>query len=246
MAVKVTREQILAGVQFILENGYLFVAGTLVRQTCGIGIGGKASPGLAQCVCVFGEMQWTKALWADRILRPGDTMTGVRLMDDCALVLRVSKFSVERMRRVFRGYVHDCYPAGMTVEQTSDGLEWTFCGMQLTVTADGVYTRLLQKNVAAGVDGNDQLQFFPVVAFSSACPRERKMASSLNLLYRVERHCTTDGLKLVAITDVARELAWQGYPEGWLFSALERMVSRIPFGFWNQLVRRLTRGQMRL
>ncbi|KAK3242376.1 hypothetical protein CYMTET_47928 [Cymbomonas tetramitiformis] len=147
-------------------------------------------------------MQWTKALWSDRILRPGETMTGVRLMDDCALLLRVRKASLARMRRVFRGYVHDCYPEGMTVEQTSDGLEWTFCGMHLAVTAGGVSTRLLQKNVAAGVDGGSQLQFFPVVAFSSECPRGRKMASTLNLLYRVERHCTSDGLKVITITVV--------------------------------------------
>ncbi|KAK3234965.1 hypothetical protein CYMTET_12992 [Cymbomonas tetramitiformis] len=72
VAVRVTREQLLAGVQFILGNGYLFVAGTLMRQTCGIGIGGKASPGLAQCVCMFGEMQWTTTLWADRILGNGE------------------------------------------------------------------------------------------------------------------------------------------------------------------------------
>ncbi|KAK3263052.1 hypothetical protein CYMTET_28123 [Cymbomonas tetramitiformis] len=150
------------------------------------------------------------------------------------------------MRRVFRGYVHDCYPEGMTVEQTSDGLEWTFCGMHLAVTAGGVSTRLLQKNVAAGVDGGSQLQFFPVVAFSSDCPRGRKMTSTLNLLYLVERHCTSDGLKVIAITDVAQELAWQGYPEGWLFDALERMVSRVPFGFWNRLVKRLARDRLRL
>ncbi|KAK3260629.1 hypothetical protein CYMTET_30423 [Cymbomonas tetramitiformis] len=147
------------------------------------------------------------------ILRPGKTMTGVRLMDDCALLLRVGKASLARMRRVFRGYVHDRYPEVMTVEQTSGGLEWTFCEMHLAVTAGGVSTRLFQKNVAAGVDGGTQLQFFPVVAFSSDCPRGRNMASSLNLLYRVERHCTSYGLKVIVITDVAQELAWQGYPE---------------------------------
>ncbi|KAK3280691.1 hypothetical protein CYMTET_11486 [Cymbomonas tetramitiformis] len=56
VALKMTATQILAGVRFILDNGFLSVAGDLVRQVSGIGIGGGASPGLAQCVCVFGEM----------------------------------------------------------------------------------------------------------------------------------------------------------------------------------------------
>ncbi|KAK3251403.1 hypothetical protein CYMTET_39258 [Cymbomonas tetramitiformis] len=242
VAVRVTRELILAGVQFILGNGFLNVAGILVRQTCGIGIGGKASPGLAQCVCVYGEMKWTASLWSDMKLRRGETLTGVRLMDDCTLLLRGDSFSLKKMRPIFWGYVHECYPKGMTVEQTSDGLEWTFCGMKLTVRADGVSTQMLMRNVAAGVTGGvgeRQLQFFPIVGFSSACPRAQKMASTLNVLYRIEGHCSDSELKAVAITDLARELLWQSYPEGWLFDALERMVSRVPFGFWNRLVRRL-------
>ncbi|KAK3262517.1 hypothetical protein CYMTET_28635 [Cymbomonas tetramitiformis] len=245
-AVKITREQILAGVQFILGNGFLFVAGTLVRQTCGIGIGGKASPGLAQCVCVYGEMQWLSALKAEGLIRRRDTLVGVRLMDDCTLLLAAESGSEERMKKVFRGYVRDCYPEGMMVEQTSEGLEWTFCGMQLTVTAGGVCTRVLQKNVAAGVSSGDQLQFFPLVAYASDCPKARKMASTLNVLFRIERHSLGEGEKLAAIVDLARELQWQGYPEGWLHDALVGMVSRVPFGFWNSLVRRLSRGGVRL
>ncbi|KAK3232647.1 hypothetical protein CYMTET_57000 [Cymbomonas tetramitiformis] len=249
VAVRVSREQILAGVQFILGNGFLNVAGTLVRQTCEIGIGGKASPGLAQCVCVFGEMQWTSSLWDDGRLRDGETLVGVRLMDDCALLVRGKHLTLRRMRRIFWGYLHECYPQGMTVEQTSDGLAWTFCGMELTVTARGASTRMSTKNVAAGVSGGTGeaiLQFFPLVAYSSACPLAQKRAATVNVLYRIDAHCTEDRHRETAVMDLARELSWQGYPEGWLFDALERMVSRVPFGFWNGLVRRLARGDVRL
>ncbi|KAK3268594.1 hypothetical protein CYMTET_22910 [Cymbomonas tetramitiformis] len=161
VAVQMTAAQILAGVRFILENGYLFVAGCLVRQVCGIGIGGGASPGLAQCVCVYGEMEWTKTLGADNRL---------------------------------------------SVEQTSEGLSWVFCGMQLTVGVGGVDTRMTMKNVLAGVTAGEQLLFFPFVAFHSECGHVQKMASTLNALYRVERHCSNDGLKAAAVVDVLREL----------------------------------------
>ncbi|KAK3279444.1 hypothetical protein CYMTET_12675 [Cymbomonas tetramitiformis] len=153
VAVQMTTAQILAGVRFILENGYLFVAGCLVRQVCGIGIGGGASAGLAQRVCVYGEMEWTKTLGADNRLS-GIQLLGVRLMDDCSLLAttRGSTAADRRSRReIFYGYVNCCYPDGVTVEQTSEGLSWVFCGMQLTVGAGGVDTRMTMKNVLAGV-----------------------------------------------------------------------------------------------
>ncbi|KAK3288226.1 hypothetical protein CYMTET_4282 [Cymbomonas tetramitiformis] len=240
-----SRQQILAGVNLILENGFLRVAGTLVRQTCGIGIGGGASPGLAQCACVYGEMQWTKSLGADRRLT-GTTMTGIRLMDDCALLIAGSEEQVEAMSEVFRGYLYDCYPDGMTVEQTSEGLEWLFCGMRLKVTGGGAMAKMTMKNVEAGVRTGEQLQFFPMVSFWSDCGKVQKMAGGLNTLHRIERHCSSDLLKAAAVIDFLRELKWQGYPRGWLSDSLERMVARAPFGFWNRLLRNLERLGCRL
>ncbi|KAK3278517.1 hypothetical protein CYMTET_13548 [Cymbomonas tetramitiformis] len=137
VAVKMTAAQIL-GVRSILDNGFLFVTGDLVRQVSGIGICGGASPGLVQCVCVFGEMQWTKSLGADQRLA-GIKILGTRLIDDCTLlVARDCGGYSERlaaMRGIFLAYLQACYPDGMTVEQTSDGLSWVFCGMQLKVAA---------------------------------------------------------------------------------------------------------------
>ncbi|KAK3233812.1 hypothetical protein CYMTET_55923 [Cymbomonas tetramitiformis] len=250
VAVKMTASQMLAGVRFILENGFRFVAGSLVRQVSGIGIGGGASPGLAQCVCVFGEMQWTMSLGADRRLA-GAKILGTRLMDDCCTLLVAwdGDGDVERrgaMREIFSGYLHSCYPEGMTVELTSDGLTWVFCGMQLTVGTGGVSAKMVTKNVQAGVAGREGFLFFPFVSYHSDCSRVQKMASTVNALYRVDRHCSTDGLKAAAIVDVLRELRWQGYPKGWLFEAMERMVSRTPLGFWHHLLRRLESSEMRL
>ncbi|KAK3280690.1 hypothetical protein CYMTET_11485 [Cymbomonas tetramitiformis] len=58
-------------------------------------------------------------------------------MDDCTLLAtRDCGGDSERlaaMREVFLGYLQACYPDGVTVEQTSDGLSWIFCGMQLKV-----------------------------------------------------------------------------------------------------------------
>ncbi|KAK3270148.1 hypothetical protein CYMTET_21445 [Cymbomonas tetramitiformis] len=244
VAVQMTEQQVLAGVRYILENGYLIVAGNLMRQTCGIGIGGNASPGLAQCVCVFGEMEWTSSLGADRRLT-GTRVQGIRLMDDCTLLVTRDcggdALKLRELSAVFRGYMNECYCEGVTVELTSEGLEWTFCGMSLQVSRQGVSARMLMKNVREGVKAGMQLQFFPLVAFESDCGKTQKMASTLNALYRIDRHCTSDVLKLAALMDLRRELNWQGYPRSWLGDALARMVSRIPLDFWERLHRKTER-----
>ncbi|KAK3269967.1 hypothetical protein CYMTET_21612 [Cymbomonas tetramitiformis] len=168
-------------------------------------------------------MQWTTSMGADR--RLGDTrVLGVRLMDDCALLVagdcRGADDRLQALRTVFAGYVRDCYPDGITVEQTSDGLSWIFCGMQLTVSQRGAVARLITKNVQAGIGTGDQLAFFP----------------------------TSDAQRAAAVIDVLRELKWQGYPRGWagwLFEALVKMVARAPFGFWNRLRKALDRAGVR-
>lgn len=248
VAVLMTTERILAGVRFILDHGFLFVAGSLVRQISGIGIGGGASPGLAQCVCVFGEREWTEALGCDRRLM-GIRAAGIRLMDDCTLLAAVDKRARggrRLLKEIFTQYLSSCYPEGVSVEQTSETLVWTFCGMTLSIDGGGVAAKLFTKNVQAGVVSGDQLIFFPFVSYSSDCGRVQKMASTLNALYRVERHCTNDVLKAAAVIDVLRELRWQGYPRGWLFEGLERMAARTPPGFWHKLLRGLERAGLRL
>ena len=137
--------------------------------------------------------------------------------------------------------MNECYCEGVTVELTSEGLEWTFCGMSLQISRQGVSARMLMKNVREGVKAGMQLQFFPLVAFESDCGKTQKMASTLNALYRIDRHCTSDVLKLAALMDLRRELNWQGYPRSWLGDALARMVSRIPLGFWERLHRKTER-----
>ncbi|KAK3248054.1 hypothetical protein CYMTET_42466 [Cymbomonas tetramitiformis] len=186
-AVKITSAQVLAATQFVLEGTYLTVAGSLVRQVCGIGIGGGASPGLAQCVCVFGELEWVRSLRADARLL-GVTLLGVRLMDDCLLIAKRRGDGEGQwttvLSRIFAGYLRDCYPDGVTVEQTSESLEWVFCGMKVCVSSSyGVSARMIMKNVEAGVGSGDAFVFFPMVAYSSACSKTQKMACTLNALY---------------------------------------------------------------
>ncbi|KAK3286332.1 hypothetical protein CYMTET_6107 [Cymbomonas tetramitiformis] len=59
--------------------------------------------------------------------------------------------SVGGDERIFDGYIHECYPEGVAVEQTSEGLEWLLCGMRLTVgSRTGVSAKMTMKNVEAG------------------------------------------------------------------------------------------------
>eukprot|EP00854_Cymbomonas_tetramitiformis_P009962 gene9962-biopygen10183 len=148
----------LSGFSSAIEAGDTVMAASFdVKEiyVSGIGIGGGASPGLAQCVCVFGEMQWTMSLGADRRLA-GAKILGTRLMGDCNLLVAWDgDGDVERhgaMREIFSGYLHSCYPEGMPVELTSDGLTWVFCGMQLTVDTGGVSAKMVTKNEKAGAD----------------------------------------------------------------------------------------------
>jgi len=188
-------------------------------------------------------MEWTASLGADNRLT-GVRVLGVRLMDDCTLLVAGNEEHREALHRVCDGYMTDCYPEGMTVELTSDSLEWLFCGMHLTVSGRGVSARVTMKNVEAGVRTGDQLMFYPLVSATSDCGHVQKVASLLNNLYRIERHCSDDWLKAAAVVDLRREMVWQGYTGKWMREALVRMVGRCPFGFWNRLHRSTERREV--
>ncbi|KAK3287920.1 hypothetical protein CYMTET_4598 [Cymbomonas tetramitiformis] len=239
-AVRVTRSKLVRALILSLRHNYVWIAGKLVRQTRGVGMGGRDSPGTASCVCAYGEREFTMSLGADNLF-----IHFWRQADDAiALVwtLTGTRREWKRLRSTLRGYRDDCYAHGMRVlmtgaagsdEELPDAVE--YCGMEVRVMDKRVTFRQLMQNEKRGCMAmEDPVKAFPFVHWLSACPESRKAATLVSVLSRLRAH-STDFRLPETLLHLWRELHRQGYPEGWLSRGLTYMSSKDPVGFWGQL-----------
>ncbi|KAK3273685.1 hypothetical protein CYMTET_18081 [Cymbomonas tetramitiformis] len=239
-AVRVTRAKLVRALILSLSHNYVWIAGKLVRQTRGVGMGGRDSPGTASCVCAYGEREFTMSLGAD-----SSFIHFWRQADDAiALVWTITGTAQEwkRLRGRLRRYKDECYSHGMRVLMTGaagsdDGLPDTveYCGMEVRVMDKHLTIRQLLQNEKRGCMAmEDHVRAFPFVHWLSACPESRKAATLVSVLSRLRAH-TTDHRIPEALLQLWRELRRQDYPKGWLSRGLTYMCSKDPMGFWGRL-----------
>ncbi|KAK3238160.1 hypothetical protein CYMTET_51809 [Cymbomonas tetramitiformis] len=218
-AVRVTRAKLVRALILSLSHNYVWIAGKLVRQTRGVGMGGRDSPGTASCVCAYGEREFTMSLGAD-----SSFIHFWRQADDAiALVWTITGTAQEwrRLRGRLRRYKDECYSHGMRVLMTGaagsdDGLPDTveYCGMEVRVMDKHLTIRQLLQNEKRGCMAmEDHVRAFPFVHWLSACPESRKAATLVSVLSRLRAH-TTDHRIPEALLQLWRELRRQDYPEG--------------------------------
>ncbi|KAK3287917.1 hypothetical protein CYMTET_4595 [Cymbomonas tetramitiformis] len=239
-AVRVTRAKLVRALILSLSHNYVWIAGKLVRQTRGVGMGGRDSPGTASCVCAYGERELTMSLGAD-----SSFIHFWRQADDAiALVWTITGTTQEwrRLRGRLRRYKDECYSHGMRVLMTGtagsdDGLPDTveYCGMEVRVMDKHLTIRQLLQNEKRGCMAmEDHVRAFPFMHWLSACPESRKAATLVSVLSRLRAH-TTDHRIPEALLQLWRELRRQDYPKGWLSRGLTYMCSKDPVGFWGRL-----------
>ncbi|KAK3280223.1 hypothetical protein CYMTET_11929 [Cymbomonas tetramitiformis] len=195
-AVRVTRAKLVQAMLISLNHNYGWIAGKLVRQTRGVGMGGRDSPGAASCVCAFGEREFMQSLGADRrfihFWRQAD--------DTLALVwtLTGTRREWRRLRRRLRRYRDECYAEGMRVLMTgvagSDAdlrPAVEYCGMEIRVENKRVAIRQLMQNEKRGCMAmQDPVRDSPFVHWMSAYPESRKAATLISVISRIRAHTT--------------------------------------------------------
>jgi hypothetical protein len=235
--VTITVQQIMQAVEFSLRHIYGVIGGTLLRQTMGIGMGGSDSPALAQCVCVHGEREWTQSCGRDAGL-----VYGMRIVDDVNLFIKfrtsVTAVDVERAARMLVSFIYDCYPEEMTVESTSTGQSWEFCGLQLDVQWSGdrdrVVVRQLHKNVNLGVKLRDQRVFFPIAQTTSYAPVQQQLCTICSLMHRIQAHTSCPVGVMMSAMEGCMEMRWAGVTWETIVQSYVRLSTRYG-GIWQVL-----------
>jgi hypothetical protein len=235
--VTVTYALLLSAVEFGLSHIYGWVGNILVRQLQGIGMGGSDSPALAECVTVYAEREWRLALGRDSKL-----VHGFRIMDDVNLFVEYTlgnPQSLARAERLLESFLTHCYPEGVTLEVTSEGDSWMFCGLELIVTSQeghsGISVRQTFNNTESGVvDSNMQRLFFPLSHCSSCTDPVHQQATIISTLYRIHHHTSCPEDMMRAVAEGWRDMSAAGYTLSSLLRAVAVLAVR--FGsVWSAL-----------
>jgi len=238
---RVGPKKMLDGMLLSLTNNFVFIAGVLVRQTRGVGMGGSDSPSTALCVCAYGEREFTRSRQCDERY-----IKFIRQADDCLALVRCfsgSRREWRRLRAELRRYRDSCYLQGMRVLQTGSAgddasqqsaLEW--CGMQVTFRQNRVSVRqLLQNEKRGSLTADDATLAFPFVSWHSACTEQTKAVTAISSLYRIAAHCSDEACITTTLNQLHTEFRRQSYPDGWLSRAVRWMAHKYPIEFWGRL-----------
>ena len=173
-------------------------------------------------------------------------VSGWRIMDDVNLFVRYVLGDPDSYRRalvILESFVRDCYPEGVTLERTSEGDMWEFCGLLLTIEAggtgesSGVFVRQLHKNSEATAGlvsrASDRL-FFPMTHQSSFSHPLHMQSSIISLFYRIEQHTSRDYDMLISVVEACRDLHWAQRPRRQWWTALHILGERLG-GVWRLL-----------
>ncbi|KAK3284855.1 hypothetical protein CYMTET_7522 [Cymbomonas tetramitiformis] len=252
-AVRITRAKLIHGLILSLRNNFIWIAGVLVRQTRGVGMGGRDSPSVAGLVCAYGEREFSESLRADAYFI--NLMQFMRQADDClVLVIFMTGTPVEwaHIRGILRRYRDGCYIAGMRVLQTggactslctTDRLE--FCGMEVSFAEQQCGIRPMTQNEKRGSLGlYDTPRAFPFVNWASTCTRARKFITLIGALHRIFCHSSHELLMLIALTKLEMELLRAGYPTTWLRDGIFAVAGSTALDFWQRTASRVRQHRL--